>query len=168
MIDISILEPYIEKPDENDNSYASLSIEYMGFDKWFDSQIKYWINCSYISSNGNRIIQTNDKRYNYEITTTICMIEEYGGNNKDYYYERLLTRHNSNLEFEAINGFEYDPYSTTKKKSTTSRKKTKQTSLDFGDKPRKETAAERKLKAHAAKISMLTFKIKPANNDNTI
>lgn len=165
MIDISILQPYIEKSNENDNAVASMAILDEGFDRWFEHQIDIWINCSFISINGNRIIQTNDKRYNYEITTIICMIEKYGFDSKDYYYEKLITRHNSNLEFEAINGFEYDPYAITKKKSTTSRKKTKQTSLDFGDKPKKETAAERKLKAHAAKISMLTFKIKPANGN---
>ena len=36
------------------------------------------------------------------------MIEKYGGDNKDYYYTRLLNQHNINIEFEAINGFEYD------------------------------------------------------------
>lgn len=165
MIDISILQPYIEESNENDNAIASMAILDEGFDRWFEHQIYIWINCSFISINGNRIIQTNDKRYNYEITTIVCMIEKYGFYSKDYYYEKLITRHNSNLEFEAINGFEYDPYATTKKKSITSRKKVKQTSLDFGDKPKKETTAEKKLKAHAAKISMLTFKIKPANGN---
>jgi hypothetical protein len=97
----------------------------------------------------------------------INMIEKFA-EDKDKYYTELIIQHNDNLEFEAMNGFEYDPYSTTKKKSTTSRKKAKQTSLDFGDKSKKETAAEKKLKAHAAKISMLTFKIKPANGNNTL
>lgn len=166
MVDLSPLKPYIlEEPNETYLLNAANSILLNSFDIWFINQIERWCNCTMLSNDGRRLLQTNDKRYNYEITTSIRMIELYGGENKDEYYTKLLQRHNDNLEFEAINGFEYDPYSTTKKKSTTSRKKTKQTSLDFGDKPKKETAAERKLKAHAAKISMLTFKIKPANGN---
>lgn len=169
MIDLSPLKPYIlEEPDETYLLNAANSILLNSFDIWFTNQIERWCNCTMLSNDGRRLLQTNDKRYNYEITTSVRMIELYGGDYKDYYYNELINCHFNNLEFERINGYAYDPYSTTKKKSTTSRKKTKQTSLDFGDKPKKETAAERKLKAHAAKISMLTFKIKPANNDNTI
>ena len=36
------------------------------------------------------------------------------------------------------------------------------------DKPKKETAAERKLKAHAMKLNALTFKPKSVNNDNAL
>lgn len=168
MVDLSPIKSYIEDKNENDCKCAEIVIEDRGFDNWFKDHINVWLNCSFVSKNGNRIIQTNDKRYNYELTCVVYMIEKYGGDDKDYYYNELINRHFNNLEFERINGYAYDPYSTTKKKSTTSRKKTKQTSLDFGDKPKKETAAEKKLKAHAAKISMLTFKIKPANGNNTL
>lgn len=168
MIDLSPLEKYIIDDIELHLSSAETRIKDVGFDDWFDNEINHFCNCSFLSKDGRRLMQTNDKRYNYEITTSVRMIELYGGNNKDYYYNELINCHLNNLEFERINGYAYDPYSTTKKKSTTSRKKTKQTSLDFGDKPKKETAAEKKLKAHAAKISMLTFKIKPANGDNTL
>lgn len=168
MIDISSLEKYIIDDIELHLSSAKTRINDVGFDDWFNNEINHFCNCSFLSKDGRRLMQTNDKRYNYEITTSIRMIELYGSENKDEYYAKLLQRHNDNLEFEAINGFEYDPYTTTKKKSTTSRKKTKQTSLDFGDKPKKETTAEKKLKAHAAKISMLTFKIKPANGNNSL
>lgn len=168
MIDISSLEKYVIDDIELYLSSAKTRINDVGFDNWFDNEINGFCNCSFLSKDGRRLMQTNDKRYNYEITTSVRMIELYGGDNKDYYYNELINCHFNNLEFERINGYAYDPYSTTKKKSTTSKKKTKQTSLDFGDKPKKETAAEKKLKAHAAKISMLTFKIKPANGNNTL
>lgn len=163
MVDISIIKKYIIDDNEHFDRCSESSIIDYGFNTWFYNQIRIWINCSYMPT-GKRLIQTNDKRYSAEITSMINMIEKFA-EDKDKYYTELIKQHNANLEFEAINGFEYDPYSTTKKKSTTSRKKTKQTSLDFGDKPKKETAAEKKLKSHAAKISMLTFKIKPANGN---
>lgn len=169
MVNLSCLNEYIET---NCDSYflneAIGSMKRNGFNYWIDRQINAWCNCSILTPDGRRLLQTNDKRYSREITICVKMIEEYGGDDKDYYYNKLINRHFNNLEFERINGYAYDPYSTTKKKSTTSKKKTKQTSLDFGNKPKKETAAEKKLKAHATKISMLTFKIKPANGNNTL
>lgn len=168
MIDISKLKAYIEDVDEVCKAVAEHSIEEKGFKRWFDNQILNWLNCSFTTSDGRRILQTNDKRYNYEITTTIAMIEEYGEDNKDFYYTELLKRHNLNLEFESINGLQYNPYTTknTTKKSTSSKKKTKQTSIELEYKPSKETVAERKLKAHIAKINSLKINIKPANNAN--
>lgn len=167
MIDLTPLKPYIVEDNSDYDHMADIRIEGIGFDDWFNNHIQCWCNCCFIGPSGHRLIQTNDKRYNYEITTVIHAIEKYAID-KDFYYNELINCHFNNLEFERINGYDYDPYSTTKKKSTTSKKKTKQTSIDFGDKPKKETSAERKLKAHAAKISMLTFKIKPANGNNTL
>jgi hypothetical protein len=167
MINLSSIIPYYLEDESIQplNIKASESLDIINIT--ITRQINLWCNCTILSKDGRRLLQTNDKRYNYEVTVAINTIKTYceTEEEKDKYYEMLLKQHNANLEFEAINGFEYDPYSTTKKKSTTSRKKTKQTSLDFGDKPKKETAAEKKLKAHAAKISMLTFKIKPANGN---
>ena len=169
MIDLTPLEPYIVEDNSNYDHIADVVIEDRGFVKWFDDHINLWCNCAFVTKDGRRVIQTNDKRYNYEITTVVHMIEKYA-ENKDYFYETLIALHNANLEYEKLYGFAYDPHGakSSNKSSNKSRKKTKQTSLDFGDKPKKETAAEKKLKAHAAKISMLTFKIKPANGDNTL
>ena len=98
------------------------------------------------------------------------MIEQFGKDKKDEYYTQLLKQHQINLEFEAVNGFEYTPHANKKDKKTsaTPRKRNKQTSLDLGDKPKKETAAERKLKAHVIKLNAVTFKPKAVNNDNTL
>ena len=46
--------------------------------------------------------------------------------------------------------------------------RTTQKDIVFKDKPKQETAAERKLKAHIAKINSFSIKIKPVRNDNTL
>lgn len=167
MIDLSIIEPYIIELEDYSLAEPISSINKNGFEYWIDKQIHNWCNCT-ICNNGFRLNQTNDKRYNHEITVAVKMIENYGGENKDYYYEELIKQHNANIEFESINGLQYNPYATKKesKKSTTSNKRNKQTSLDLDNKPKKETAAEKKLKAHAAKISSFKITLKPINNGN--
>lgn len=143
---------------------AISTIDEKGFKAWFDNQLHSFLDCSVCFSSGRRIIQSNFIHYKYEITTILNMIEKYAEDDKDYYYELLLLQHKANLEFEAVNGLEYDVKETTKKKTT--RTRNKQTSLI--DKPKKETFAERKLKAHIAKINSFSIKIKPVRNDNTL
>jgi hypothetical protein len=98
------------------------------------------------------------------------MIEQFGENKKDEYYTEVLKQHQLNLEFEAMHGFEYELHSNkkNKKQTTTPKKRNKQTSIDSGDKPKKETAAERKLKAHAIKLNAVTFKPKSVSNGDTL
>ena len=171
MIDLTPIKNWIEDENKHYTSEAIQSIDKTSFDIWFNNQIQLFCNCTKLNSEGRRINQTNDKRYNNEITTTVYMIEKYGGDNKDYYYTRLLNQHNANIEFEAINGFEYSVNTKLDKKSSIKTKnKTKQKSITFSndsiDKTKKETAAERKLKAHIAKINSFKINIKPANDDN--
>ena len=164
MVDLTPLEKYVV---DNANQYvreADKTINKIGFKNWFNEQLSCFLDCSKRLNNGQRCIQSNFIHYKYEITTIIYMIDKYGGDNNDYYYELLLLQHKANLEFESVNGLEFDVKEATKKKRTTTRNK--QTSLI--DKPKQETAAERKLKAHIAKISSLNIKIKPVRNDNTV
>lgn len=164
MIDLSPLNKYVLDDVNYCITEASKRIEAIGFDSWFEKQLSTFLNCSKLSDKNTRLVQTNFISYKYEITTTICMIEKYA-DNKDYYYEKLLLQHNNNLEFEAINGFEYDSKTTNKK---VTRRRSKQTSLSFDNKPEKETVAERKLKAHIAKIKSLNIVLKPVKNDNSL
>lgn len=166
MIYLTPLKNYLIDDTEAYDKISEHEVLVKGFDVWLNNQINYWLNCSYMPT-GKRLLQTNDKRYHRELTTTVHMIEKFA-EDKDYCYNELINCHFNNLEFEKINGFEYNPYATGKLKKSSSKKKSKQTSIDFGDKPKKETAAERKLKTHAAKINGLIFTIKPANNDNTL
>lgn len=165
MIDLSCFKDCFFETSVFGLEYARNRIKELGFDKWFEIQLKTFLDCSKTSSDGRRMIQTNLLQYKCEITITIYMIEDYA-ENKDYYYEKLLIQHNNNLEFETINGLAYDVNNFDKKKTTT--KRTKREPTLFNDKPKKETVAERKLKAHIAKINSFSIKIKPVRNDNTL
>lgn len=140
---------------------AICTIDEKGFKAWFDNQLHSFLDCSVCFSNGRRMMQSNFIHYKYEITTILNMIETYVEDDKNYYYELLLLQHKANLEFEEVNGLEYDVKETPKKKTTRTRNK----QISLIDKHKKETAAERKLKAHVAKIKSLSIKINPVKND---
>lgn len=166
MVNLDVFKPYIVDCAFAVN-IAERLIRNIGFDEYFNNQIETWCNCKKLTTDGRRLLQTNELRYKIELSSTLYLIGEFGGDNTDYYYEKLLKLHNSNLEFEKINGFAYDVHLIkTKEKSTTPKKRTKQTSLELGDKPKRESAAERKLKAHVAKINSFNFIIKPVSNGN--
>lgn len=165
MIDLSCFKDCFLETSVFGLEYARNKIKEIGFSNWFEIQLKNFLDCSKTSPDGRRTIQTNLRQYKSEVTITINMIEEFA-EHKDYYYEKLVNQHNYNLEFEAINGLAYDVNSFNKKKTTKTR--TKKEPTFFDNKPKKETAAERKLKAHVAKIKSLNIKIKPVRNDNTV
>lgn len=170
MVDLTPIKPYIIEDDSHTSGYAVSVISRIGFEEWFKNQLEIFCNCTKTFKDGRRCTQTNDMRYNYEITNCIRMIEEFGENKKDEYYTQLLKQHQVNLEFEAINGFEYEPYSNkrNKKSTTTPKKRNKQTSINLEDKQKKETAAERKLKAYAIKLNAVIFKPKSVSNGDTL
>ena len=148
MIDLTPLKEYSNVDASFYIALANKDISKYGFSVWFDNQLTYFLDCSKTLPNGNRIIQTNFIHYKQEISTILQMIDDYAID-KNYFYEVLLLQHKANLEFEAINGLPYDVKEVAKKKST--RTRTKQTSISELDKPIKETAAERKLKARTEK-----------------
>lgn len=169
MVDLTPINPWLEKGSLNSIGYAVSTISRIGFEEWFKSQLEVFLNCSRTFSDGRRCTQTNDIRYAKEMLTTVKMIENHAEDKEDECYIKLLELHKANLEFEAVNGLEYSVKGDNKKKqSSITKRRNKQTSLDIGDKPKKETAAERKLKAHAIKLNALTFKPKTIDNGNTI
>lgn len=169
MVDLIPIKPWLEKGSSNSTGYAVSTISRIGFEEWFKSQLEVFLNCSRTFKDGRRCTQTNDIRYAKELFTTVEMIKAYAEDKQDECYIKLLELHKANLEFEAINGLEYSVKGDNKKKqSSVTKKRNKQTSLDIGDKPKKETAAERKLKAHAIKLNAVTFKPKSVNNGDTL
>ena len=170
MVDLTPINPWLEKGSLNSIGYAVSTISRIGFEEWFKSQLEVFLNCSRTFKDGRRCTQTNDIRYAKEILTTVKMIESYAEDKQDECYIKLLELHKANLEFEAINGLEYSVKGNNnkKKQSSTTNKRNKQTSTDVKDKPKKETAAERKLKAHAIKLNALTFKPKTIKDGNII
>lgn len=169
MVDLTPIEPWLEKGSLNSIGYAVSTISRIGFEEWFKSQLEVFLNCSRTFSDGRRCTQTNDIRYAKELVTTVEIIKAYAEDKQDECYIKLLELHKANLEFEAINGLEYSVKGDNKKKqSSVTKKRNKQTSMDLGDKPKKETAAERKLKAHAIKLNAVTFKPKSVSNGDTL
>lgn len=168
MIDLTPIKPWIDKVLTNNIKFAVSTISMIGFDNWFDNQLTVFCNCTKTFSDGRRCTQTNDPRYAKELFTTVKIIEEFGGNDKDSYYTKLLNQHKINLEFEEKYGLEYSINRNKERKSTITRKKSKQVSIKLDTSPKKETEAEKRLKQHAAKINALMFKPKPINNDNTL
>ncbi len=160
MIDLKPLQKYILKNELNDYSNISKIVAYSGMLNWFEEEIDLFLNCKRTFKDGRRCIQTNDYRYKSELTRIVVAIEACA-ENKDYYYEKLIEQHNSNLEFEAINGFEYNADIKTKKKPI--KNKNKQQKLDLDNKDKKETKAEAKLKAKANKLTGITFKFEINN-----
>lgn len=169
MVDLTPIEHWLEIGSLNSIGYAVSTISRIGFEEWFKSQLEVFLNCSRTFNDGRRCTQTNDIRYAKELVTTVEMIKAYAEDKQDECYIKLLELHKANLEFEAVNGLEYSVKGDNKKKqSSVTKKRNKQTSLDIENKPKKETAAERKLKAHAVKLNALTFKPKTIDNGNII
>lgn len=162
MINLAPIKPWIIKLDDSKFNTSRNKISVADFDRWFEDEINVFINCSRVMECGQRVIQTNDIRYSHEITVIVKMIDEFiEDESKDYYYQQLLERHNSNIEFESINGLNYNPKGEKKKsEQKPARKRNKQLKLDGVDTPKKETAAERKLREQAVKISKLSFGFK--------
>ena len=173
MIDLSPINKYIDEPDSFMISFVSNEIQSVGL----DSFLKYNFNsldCTRVSKDGLRFIQTVGYSYRYIISETVFTIKNYVEEDKqDEYFEKLLKQHNNNLEYEQTNppiwyGTKKDRRKYEKQygdndSSKSKRKRAKQQDIDVPDMPKKQTAAEKKLAARVAKINALSFKIKPQN-----
>lgn len=159
MIDIKPLKKYLEPVDSFLKDIVAQHIERNGINRFFDYMFTT-IDCSRYSSDGMRLNQTVGNVYKNDITQLVYAIETYVSNEeKDSYYEKLLTIHNANLEFEILN----PPiiYEEKQKRKTTIKRKLKQQELDIPGAPKRQTAAERKLAAKAIKLSALSLSLKP-------
>ena len=173
MIDLSPIQKYIDEPDSFMTNFIQQEIQSVGLDSFLEYNF-YSLDCTRICKDGLRPMQTIGYPYRHTITETVFTIKNYVEENKqDEYFERLLKRHNDNLEYEKINppiwyGTEKDRRNYEKKYgcidgSKPKRKRTKQQKIDFQDESKKQTVAEKKLAARVAKINALSFKIKPQN-----
>lgn len=163
MIDIKPLKKYLEPIDSFLKDIVAQSIERNGIDGFFNYMFTT-MDCSRYSSDGIRLNQTVGHIYKNDITKLVYAIETYiSDDEKDSYYEKVLTIHNANLEFEILN----PPviYKEEKTKSKTPKRKVKQQELDIPGAPKKQTAAERKLAAKAIKLSALSLSFKSKSHD---
>ena len=173
MIDLSPIQKYIDEPDSFMISLVQHEIQSVGLDLFLEYNF-HSLDCTRVCKDGLRPMQTIGYPYRYTITKTVFTIKNYVEEDKqDEYFERLLKRHNDNLEYEQTNppiwyGTEkdrrkYEKQYGSSNSSKPKRKRTKQHDIDFPDMPKKQTAAEKKLAARVAKINALSFKIKPQN-----
>lgn len=154
------LETYYIKPSTQTINFVKSIVNKIGFLEYFEHQYETFLDCTKVWKSGQRPVMTTYITYKYEISNTLEMIEEYA-EDKDKYIKMLLDLHNRNLYFEANNPYEYKP--TKVKQSNPRRKENKQLTIEtLDDKPKKETASERKLKQSAMKLNKLSFNFKPA------
>lgn len=156
------LKPYYRKVTPITKELLKSIIDKIGFDTYFEEQISSFINCTKILPGGIRPMMTSYGIYKDEISNTLEMIEELpSSENKAQYLTTLVKAHLDNLEFEANNPYDYKP--TKVKRSNPRRKDNEQLTMEgLESKPKKETAAERKLKQTALKLNKLSFNLKPA------
>ena len=173
MIDLSPIKKYIDEPDSFMISFVQHEIQNVGIETFLEHNFNS-LDCTRVCNDGLRPMQTIGYPYRHTITETVFAIKNYVEEDKqNEYFERLLKRHNDNLEYEQTNppiwyGTEKDRHKYEKqyenKDNTKSKiKRTKQQDIYFPDMPKKQTAAEKKLAARVAKINALSFKIKPKN-----
>lgn len=173
MIDLSPIQKYIDEPDSFMISFVPYEIKRVGLDS-FLNYIFNDLDCTRVTKEGLRLMQTIGYPYRDTITKIIFTIENYVEENKqDEYFEKLLKCHSDNLEYEKINPpiwygtkedrIKYEKQYGGSDSSKPKRKRAKQQDINFPDMPKKQTAAEKKLAAKVAKINALSFKIKPQN-----
>ena len=173
MIDLSPIQKYIDEPDSFMTSFILHEIKSVGLDLFLEHNF-HILDCTRVYKDGLRPMQTIGYPYRHTITETVFAIKNYVEEDKqDEYFERLLKRHNDNLEYEQTNppiwyGTEKDRRKYEKQycgsdSSKPKRKCAKQQDIDSSDIPKKQTVAEKKLAARVAKINALSFKIKPQN-----
>lgn len=163
MLNVDILKPYLIKLDDFETRIIDSRIKNLGIEKTFSYYLET-ADCTKIANDDYRYMQTIAYPYYLVISDLVYIIEQYVENNKEEYYNKLITRHNMNLDYEKVNPpIQYDKI-TFKKSTSTKRRKT-----DDNKEPR-VTAAERKLATKIGKINALKFNLKPVKNgdNNTI
>lgn len=163
MIDLSVIQQYIEKPDTFMLEFVPHEIKSVGLNHFLEYSLKL-LDCTRIWKNGMRPMQTIYYPYTNEITQFVYTVKTYvEESEQDDWFNKLLKRHNDNIEYEKINPPIQYSNNKIKNKTKTKQHKRKQTELDFPDIPKKVSAVERKLAAKVAKINSLSIKIKPIN-----
>ena len=143
MIDLSVLDDYLLELDFFSRSFLEQRVRKYGIDSVLKVQFEC-LDCTKLTSTGARVQQTNGYSYRNELSQTIELINSYI-EDKDALFEKLLAIHENNLKFEIEN-----PPEPAKYKRVKGERKPRE---------KKESAAERKLKAKAAKIGKLSLNL---------
>lgn len=170
MVDITILKPYLLDFEDKAFNMVRQRCEDYGADDAFEQHLVF-MDCTRWTKDGKfRLVQTIGFPYCKEITEIVWLVNHMlYEEDRDNALERVIEQHKKNIAYEVEN----PPIWYTSKKYTKKDyqkivdgdspkpkrcRKTKEPTIDgFG----KETAAQRKIKEKALKLSTLQFKIKP-------
>lgn len=159
MIDKSIFEKYIVPLKDIDIQILNNRTKKRTPEVLVNEYIVIWLDATKITPDGRfHVTQTIDYPYKSALTECLYIIENFV-EDKDKYMYLLYKRHNDNLEFEKENPPIIYDKNKAKPKRKVSNKKVNETSLPGFETPRRESAAERKLKEKIFKINSLKFKI---------
>lgn len=145
-----ILKGYYEEASDFTKDFINNEIAYIGKDAYFEYAFRQ-IDCTRITKDGMRLMQTIGVDYRSNITELLYAIEVYG-DNKPELYEKLIDIHNKNIEYEKIN----PPIIYDTKKSKIKTKKESKTKTKNVDKVKEKKPSD-KLISHA--MSLAGFKL---------
>ena len=157
MINITPIEKYIQDFTNSIKELIDSEVKLDGRDKVLYNKLKY-IDCTRITKDGVRLIQTIGFNYIYNITQTIYLIYNYFQDDLDNKLQKILDIHENNIRFEIENPpIRYD----TKKN-----KKKGERNINKYKENNKLSTAQRKNIIKVAKINALKLNLKPINNGN--
>lgn len=174
-MDLEKLNKYMTFLDDNDKQLIDKRVAEKGIEGYLNQQLIY-LDCSRII-NGMRMMQTIGYPYQREISSYYYVLAHYfGGDDEEsdkmynYWQDKLLERHQANLEYEKSNPPTWyggkkakdEWLKANKAKKLPRRKKAvEQTIPGMG----KELSNKEKLKRLNSLFSGITFKIKPTKHD---
>lgn len=163
------LRDYITPLDDSDHRMIEQRVAEKGIEGYLNQQLIY-LDCSRIIQ-GMRMMQTIGYPYQREISSYIYALETVAGNDFDFdkeWIDKLLERHQANLEYEKENPPIWyggkkakDKWDKEHGKHPRRKKVSEQTIPGMG----KEISNKERLKKLSAQFGNLTFKIKPPKKD---
>ena len=163
------LRDYITSLDDSDHKMIDQRVAEKGIEGYLNQQLVY-LDCSRIIQ-GMRMMQTIGYPYQREISSYLYALQTVAGNDFDFdkeWIDKLLERHQANLEFEKENPPVWyggkkakDKWDKEHGKHPRRKKSIEGTIPGMG----KEISNKERLKKLNANFSGLTFKIKPPKKD---
>ena len=162
------LRDYITSLDDSDRKIIDQRVAEKGIEGYLNQQLVY-LDCSRIIQ-GMRMMQTIGYPYQREISSYLYALEEFQDDSDycKYWIDKLLERHQANLEYEKENPPIWyggkkakDKWDKEHSKHPRRKKSIEGTIPGMG----KEISNKEKLKKLSAQFGNLTFKIKPPKKD---
>lgn len=171
-MDIKSLNKYIIELNDRDRQTIDSRVAEKGIENYLSQQLIY-LDCTRVINN-MRMMQTIGYPYQREISSYLYVLENYSSsitcpddydkNPDEYWIDKLIERHQANLEYEKDNPPVWyggkkakDEWDKKHNKHPRRKNKKEQTIPGLG----KEVTAAQRLKNLTAQFGPLTFKLKP-------